>query len=367
MGPNTSMKTAPSKFLRVRADWLALREEQVIEPDLPIIDAHHHLWDRPGWRYLFDEFLADVQSGHRVVATVYMQCLAMYRKDGPSALRPVGETEFANGIAAMAASGQYGSTRVCDGIVGYADLRVADDLARLLDAHAARGGSRFKGVRQISAWDPNPDAANPENLASAGMLSDPGFRNGFTALAARGLTFDAFVFHTQLAELVDLARAFPSTRIALNHMGTPLGIAGYQHQRADVMRQWTASMKQLAECENVVVKLGGMGMRPAGMEFWDHPAPLTSERLAEMMRPCVHTCIDFFGASRCMFESNFPVDKASYSYRTCWNIFKRLASGASPLEKRWLFHDTAATFYGLGVWELPVKPPWPPGRTSEPV
>ena len=333
--------------LRVRADWLALHSEEVLDPELPIVDAHHHLWDRPAWRYLLDEFLADINSGHRIAATVYVQCFAMHRKDGLEALRPVGETEFANGIAAMSASGNYGETRICDGIVAYADLRLVDEVEHALDAHAAHGSSRFKGVRQISAWDKNPEAVNPDNLASEGMLLDPRFRAGFASLAPRGLSFDAFLFHTQLKELIDLARVFPSTRIVLNHMGTPLGIAGYQNHRANVFKDWVSDMKQLSLCENVVVKLGGMGMRPVGMGFAEHSTPLTSERLAELCRPYVHTCIESFGAQRCMFESNFPVDKASYSYRTCWNTFKRLASGASAAEKRFLFHDTAAAVYGL--------------------
>jgi L-fuconolactonase len=278
--------------LRVRADWLALHSEEVLEPELPIIDAHHHLWDRPAWRYLLDEFLADINSGHRIAATVYVQCFAMHRKDGLEALRPVGETEFANGIAAMSASGNYGETRICDGIVAYADLRLVDEIEHVLDAHAAHGSSRFKGVRQISAWDKNPEAVNPDNLASEGMLSDPRFRAGFASLAPRGLSFDAFLFHTQLKELIDLARVFPSTRIVLNHMGTPLGIAGYQNQRAKVFRDWASDMKQLSTCENVVVKLGGLGMRPVGMGFAEHSTPLTSERLAELSRPEVDPIIE---------------------------------------------------------------------------
>jgi len=329
------------------ADWLALLSEEVLEPDLPIIDAHHHLWDRPASRYLLDEFLADINSGHRIVATVYLQCFAMHRMAGPLAQRPVGETEFANGIAAMSASGLYGQTRICEAIVSYVDLRLGEEAERALDLHAAHGGSRFKGIRQITAWDKNPDAVNPENMASQGMLSDPRFRAGFATLNPRGLSFDAFLFHNQLEELIDLARAFPSTRIVLNHLGAPLGIAGYEKRRAEVLREWALSMKQLSTCENVFVKLGGMGLRPVGMGFAAHPAPLSSERLAELMRPFVHPCIEYFGARRCMFESNFPIDKSSYSYRTCWNTFKRLASGASEGEKRFLFHDTAATVYGL--------------------
>ena len=341
------MDHASGKFLRVRQDWLDLLVEDVIEPELPIIDAHHHLWDRPGWHYLLDDLLADIHSGHRIVATVFVQCLAMYRQADQSPLRVVGETEFANGIAAMAASGQYGATRICDGIVAYADLRLGDDVGRVLDAHAARGGSRFKGIRQIAAWDTNPLAVNPETLASEGMLSDARFRQGFAALAPRSLSFDAWVFHTQLPELVALARAFPETAIVLNHLGTPLGIAGYERQRDATRKLWLANLRQLAACPNVMVKLGGLGMRPAGMGFAEHAAPLPSTRLADLMRPCIEPCIELFGAQRCMFESNFPVDKASYSYRTCWNAFKRLALGASVEERQALFHDTAARFYRL--------------------
>lgn len=343
------MARPPARFLPVRRDWLALgTEEEVLDPDLRIVDAHHHLWDRPGWRYLLDDFLADVHSGHRVVASVYVQCGAMYRRDGAEPMRTIGEVEFANGMAAMGASGLYGTARVCDGIVSYVDLRWPEPALReVLEAQISRGGGRLKGVRQITAWDRNPEAMNPETGTCEDMLRDARFRAGFALLAGYGLRFDAWVFHHQLPDLVDLARAYPGMPIVLDHCGTPLGIAGYEHARAEVFRSWSAHMADLASCANVFIKLGGLGMRAPGLGFTDAALPLTSQALAERMRPIVHTCIERFGASRCMFESNFPVDMASFGYRTCWNAFKRLVGRASKGEKESLFCRTAHDFYGL--------------------
>ncbi|MGE0798879.1 MAG: amidohydrolase [Lautropia sp.] len=341
------MEFARDKFLGVRPQWLSLHDEPVLDPELPIIDAHHHLWDRSGWRYLLDEFVEDLKCGHNIVATVYVQCTAMYRRHGPPELSAVGETEFANGMAAMSASGNYGPTEICAGIVAYADLRSEAGLPRLLDAHAQRAGPRFKGIRQITAWDPEPSVNNPENKVTAGMLEDPRFRRGMAMLASRGLRFDAWVYHTQLPALTDLARAFPGVPIVLNHAGTPLGIGGHERDRARTLRDWARDLRELARCDNVFIKLGGLGMRTAGMGLAAHERPLDSQRLAELMRPVLEPCIEFFGARRCMFESNFPVDKASYSYRTCWNTFKRIAAGASPAERTCLFSGTAAAFYSL--------------------
>lgn len=338
-------------FLRRRPEWLALAEaEDVIAPTLPIIDAHHHLWDRPGWRYLLEEFRQDAcGGGHHIAGSVYVQCWPMHHAhEATATARAVQETAFVHGVARLAAGGGHGAARVCEGIVGYADLRWdCSVLAEVLDAQMAQGGKRFKGVRQMAAWDPDAGLMNPEIQTSPGMYADPRFRAGFAQLAPRGLRFDAWLFHTQLGELTALARAFPGTPIVLDHLGTPLGIGAYAGRRAEVFQAWSAAMRELARCENVAVKLGGMGMRAPGMGFGDGPAPLSSEVLAESMRPWMHHCIDVFGAGRCMFESNFPVDLGAYSYRTCWNAFKRLAAGASAHERQQLFHGTAARFYGL--------------------
>jgi predicted TIM-barrel fold metal-dependent hydrolase len=335
----------------VRPEWLARWSEPILEPELPIVDPHHHLWDRPGWRYLLDELLADLNSGHRIVATVFLQCRAFHRADGPDELRPVGETEFVNGVAAMSASGVYGPTRVCAGIVGHVDLRIGPRARDVLEAHIRAGGGRFRGIRHITAWDADGSVVNPANAAPAGLMADPMFRQGFAQLAALGLSFDAWLYHRQIPDLADLARAFPATRIVLNHVGGPLAIGAYHGRRSEVFTEWSKSIRDLGTCPNVHVKLGGMGMRINGYDFHERPEPPTGEALAAAWRPYVECCLESFGASRCMFESNFPVDKGSYSYPAYWNACKILAKGASIGEKIDLFSGTAARFYRL---ELPT-------------
>jgi L-fuconolactonase len=340
----------PPNYLPVRPDWLAAGNEEPLKPGLPIIDAHHHLWDRPGWRYLFEEYLADIQaSGHAVRATVYMQAQAMYRAEGPPAYRVVGETEFANGVAAMAASGLYGLTRVCAGIVGHVDLRGGAEVARVLEDHLRAGGDRFRGIRHLTTWDPDASLMNPLSAGPPGLLADTDFRAGFACLAPLGLSYDAWLFHPQLDELTDLARAFPGTTIVLNHCGGVLGIGAYAGRRDEVFALWSTAIRRLAECPNVVVKLGGLGMRINGFEFETGAVPPSSEDLARTWRPYIENCIDAFGPARCMFESNFPVDKGSYGYGTVWNAFKRLASGAGEDEVTALFSGTAARVYAVSV------------------
>jgi L-fuconolactonase len=339
--------TAP--YLPVRLDWLAGHQEAIIDPDLPIIDCHHHLWDRPGWRYLFDDLRADLASGHNIRSTVFVECQTMRRADGPEELRPVGETEFVNGVAAMSASGQYGPTRAAAGIVGWADLALGARVLPLLEAHIRAAGDRFRGIRNIASWDATPELMNPRHPAPRHLLGDKQFRLGFSCLAPLGLSFDIWLYHPQLDEVADLACAFPDTKIAMNHVGGPLGIGPYADKRDQIFVDWKASIQRLASCPNVFIKLGGLGMRFGGFGFHNQPVPPSSESLAATFRPYIETCIEAFGTTRCMFESNFPVDKASYSYATIWNAFKRLASGASSEEKAELFHNTAARFYRLGT------------------
>ena len=339
----------PSRYLPVRQVWLDRRVEPVLEPELPIVDPHHHLWDMPGWRYLLDELLADIHSGHNIVGTVFVQCRAFHRAGGPEEMRPVGETEFVNGVAAMVASGIYGVSRICAGIVGTADLRAGAKVRDVLEAHLHAGGGRFRGIRHISAWDADPAIAHPAYLPPPGMLAEAGFREGFAQLAPLGLSFDAWLYHPQIDELTVLAQAFPGTRIVLNHCGGPLGIGAYAGQREAIFPAWQASIRRLAQCPNVHVKLGGLGMRINGYDFHEHPDPPGSQTLADAWKPYVETCIEAFGASRCMFESNFPVDKGSYSYAMYWNACKRLAAGASATDKADLFSRTAARFYRLDL------------------
>ncbi len=334
-------------YLPVRPEWLARRSEAVLEPELPIVDAHHHLWDRPGWRYLADELLADTGAGHAVTATVFMQAQAMTRRDGPPEMRPVGETEFANGVAAIGASGRYGRTRLCAAIVGHADLTLGARVRDVLEAHLRAGNGRFRGVRHLTAWDADRSLLNPISAGPPDLLSSQSYREGLGQLAPLGLSYDAWLFHPQLPELLDLARAFPQTTIILNHAGGPLGAGAYRGRRKEVFAVWERDMRALATCPNVVVKLGGLGMRVNGFDFERGIDPPSSEDLAAAWRPYIETCIDAFGADRCMFESNFPVDKGSYGYVACWNAFKRLTQALPAADRASLFSGTATRVYRL--------------------
>jgi len=332
----------------VRPDWLAKRREAALEPDLPIVDPHHHLIDRPeNGTYLLRDLLADIDSGHNVVATVYLEWLSMYRADGPVEMRPVGEIEFANGVAAMTASGGYGKPRVCAGIVGHGELTLGAGVKKVLEAMIAAGGGRFRGIRFISASDPDQKQWGATLTRPQGWLRDPKVREGFAQLAPLGLSFDAFMYHPQLADLLDLARAFPATPIVLNHVGGAIGLGRYAGSRDEVFVEWSARIRELAACPNVCVKLGGLGMRMFGFTVHTGELPPSSEELAAAWRPYIETCIAAFGPERAMFESNFPVDKGSCGYAVLWNAFKRITAGSSVAEKAALFAGTATKFYQL--------------------
>ena len=330
----------------VREDWLAQVQEEVLEPDLPIIDPHHHLWhDRPSGRYMPEGLFADLNSGHRIVATVFMQCGWLHRKVGPEAMRPAGETEAVNATAVLSATGAYGPARACAGIISWADLR-SPALDETLDAHEAAGGGRFRGVRQIAADD--PAVLSTSSIPSPpGLFQDPAFQRGLRRLGERGLSYDSWNFHPQLTDLLEAARAAPGTRIMIDHVGGPLGCGPYRARHDEALEAWSESMRALAACPNVSVKLGGLAMPVNGFDYHEDPAPPSSERIARDWRPFIAPCIEWFGPERCMFESNFPVDKGMVSYPVLWNAFKRLSAGASPDEKAALFHDTAREFYRL--------------------
>ena len=341
--------TAPSPHLPVRPDWLAARQEEILEPELPIVDPHHHLVDRANTgRYLLPELLADTGSGHNITATVYLEWLSMYRADGPVPLRPVGEVEFANGVAAIAASETYGKTKVCAGIVGYADLMLGAQVEEVLEAMILAGGGRFRGIRYISASHPDEAARGSSVNRPAGLLMNGKVREGFARLHPLGLSFDAWMYFTQLGELADLARAFPETPIVLDHVGGAIGIGPYAGKRNEVFAEWKRSIGEVARCPNVHVKLGGLGMRLFGFDVHAGELPPSSEQLATLWRPYIETCIEAFGPARAMFESNFPVDKGSGSSQLFWNAFKRIAAGCSAAEKTALFSGTASRFYRLG-------------------
>jgi predicted TIM-barrel fold metal-dependent hydrolase len=331
-----------------REDWLALRQEEVLDPSRPIVDPHHHLWDRGGQRYMIEEMAADIASGHNIIATVYVEARSMYRAHGPEALRPVGEVEFANGAAAMSASGGYGPAAICAGIVGHANLLLGDGARAVLEAEIAAGQGRFRGIRHSSAWDADANVAGMYATRPKGLLLDATFRKGFACLAPLALSFDAWLFHPQIGELTDLARAFPDTKIVLDHCGGPIGVGSYANRRDEVFAGWKASIQEIAKCSNVAVKLGGLAMRLLGYDFHERPMPPASEQAAAAWRRYIETCIEAFGPHRCMFESNFPPDKGQCSYQVIFNAFKRIAAPYSEHEKTALFSKTATDFYRLG-------------------
>jgi predicted TIM-barrel fold metal-dependent hydrolase len=341
--------TAPSPHLPVRPEWLASRREEILEPDLPIVDPHHHLVDRANTgRYLLPELLADTGSGHNITATVYLEWLSMYRAGGPVPLRPVGEVEFANGVATIAASETFGKTKVCAGIVAYADLMLGAEVEAVLEAMILAGGGRFRGIRYITASHPDEAARGSSINRPAGLLLNGKVREGFARLHPLRLSFDAWMYFTQLGDLADLARAFPETPIVLNHIGGPIGIGPYAGKRDEVFAEWKRGIADLARCPNMHVKLGGLGMRLFGFDVHTAELPPSSEQLATLWRPYIETCIEAFGPERAMFESNFPVDKGSGSYHAFWNAFKRIAAGCSAAEKTALFSGAASKFYRLG-------------------
>ena len=330
-----------------QSTWLEQLVEAALEPDLPICDPHHHLWDHSANRYLLDELLQDTSTGHNIVSTVFVECSSMYRAAGEPAMRPVGETEFVQGIAAMSASGQYGATRVASGIVSHADLSMGQEVKAVLEAHIAASPNRFRGIRHATGWHESDAIRNSHSNPTQGLMLDSDFREGFSQLAPLGLSFDAWFYHHQMSEFVDLARAFPNTTIILDHFGGPLGIGPYAGQQDAVFATWQDSISALADCTNVYFKLGGINMKVNGFNWHRRDLPPSSDELVDATGPYYEHCLATFGAQRCMFESNFPVDKDSCSYSVLWNAFKKLSSGLSVTDRAALFHDTATRVYRL--------------------
>ena len=316
--------------------------EAALEPELSICDAHHHLWKRPPKDYLLDELLPDLRSGHNVVSTVAVECRYSYRKDGPEELRSVGETEFLESVANRVAADAAIATRVAAAIVGHANLTLGDKALGVLEAHRAASPHHFRGIRHSTIWDASSALRSD---APPGLLADSNFRRGFALLGKLNLSFDAWLYHPQLPELAALARAFPEVTIILNHIAAPLGVGPYAGKRDEVFQTWSRGIAALATCPNVFVKLGGVGSLRSGYDWHARAVKPSSVELAAALRPYFEWCIEKLGADRCMFESNFPVEKLSTSYVNLWNSFKRITERYSAGERASLFHDTAARVY----------------------
>ncbi len=332
-------------------EWLELRREEALEPDLPICDPHHHLWD---WRdvatqskYELDEILEDLSGGHNIVSTVFIECGAKFKQDGPEAYRCVGETEYVNDIVKQAISAGHCATNIAAGIIGTVDLRIGDEAADVLDAQIEAGNGRFRGIRLGALWHEMPNVRNHRINPPQHMLLHDDFRSGFKHLASRNMSFEVWCCHPQITDATDLARAFPDTIIILNHFGGPLGIGPYEGKMDEVFEDWKGMIGELASCPNVVVKLGGLNMDINGYGWENRDLPPSSDEHSQATRRYFEHAIEIFGVDRCMFESNFPVDKFSISYTTVWNSAKKVSKGYSVSERAALFHDTATRVYRL--------------------
>ena len=335
-------------------DWLALTAEPALEPEIPICDPHHHFWDMrteriPYQRYLLHELADDVNSGHNVRSTVFIEARAMYRSSGPEEMRPVGEVEFVQGLAAASESGLYGPTRAAASIVGHANLLLGDGVEPVLEALQTASPNRFRGIRHSVTWDPHPEIEVTAAHRMKGQLADDNFRAGARVLSRMGMSLEAWMYFPQLTELADFAKAVPDLTIILNHIGGLLRVGPYSNNDDEVLEAWRNGIAAVAECPNVNVKLGGIGMPRTGFDWHERDTPIGSEELAEDMAPLMNYCIEQFGPERSMFESNFPVDKVSYSYNVMYNAFKRLSKGYSDSERAAMFHDTAVRVYRVGV------------------
>ena len=331
-------------------DWLGLTEEPALEPEIAICDPHHHFWDFrtariPYQRYLLHELIADIGRGHDVRSTVFIEARSMYRPAGPVEMRPVGEVEFVQGLAAASASGLYGPCRAAAAIVGHADLKLGDRVEPVLQALLAASPNRFRGIRHTVTWDPHPEV---ESREKDGVLGSAEYRAGARVLARLGLSLDIGVCFPQLPELADFARAVPDLTIVLNHLGGLNRAGPYANRDDEVLPAWRRGIAAVAQCPNVNLKLGGIGMPRLGFDWHARDTPIGSEELAAAMAPLMAYCIEQFGPGRCMFESNFPVDKVSFSHHVLFNAFKRFSKSYAAAERAALFHDTAARAYRIG-------------------
>ncbi|MEZ3499841.1 amidohydrolase [Pantoea sp. KPR_PJ] len=346
------MEIVNAPHLAVREEWLEHHQETALMPELPIVDAHHHLWDRQSGVYLTSEFSRDIQrSGHQVRSSVYIQCRSMLRRDGPEAFRPIGEIEFASGVAAMFDSGHYGQTAGCEAIVGGASLLAGDELLPVIELMMQRSGGRLRGMRNPLAWHPDPRVVSSPVTPPAGLAASPAFRRGAACLARAGLSLDVWVYHTQLDEIAELARALPDLHIIVDHCGGPIGTGPFADKKQQVFQAWKTSITALAALPNVSVKISGFGMTVMGYPFAQSATPPNSLTLSQAWQPLFDTLVDAFGSDRCMFASNFPVDKGMFSYGVFWNACKRLAGHASLAERENLFWRTAAARYRLSSLE----------------
>lgn len=317
----------------------------IIDADRPIIDPHHHLWRRPGGNdYLLEDLWEDTGSGHNIVKTVFVECGAEYREDGPEHLQVLGETEF---VTAQAIKSEQGPGATIAGIVGRVDLRLGAGARDVLEQHIELAGGRFRGIRHAGARDPHPEALMIAGRAPEKLYEDLDYRKGMKVLGDMGLTFDTWHYHHQNPDFANLARACPDTQMILDHFGTPLGVGPYADQREEIFVQWKKDIAEIARCENVVAKIGGLAMPDNGFGWHDRDEPVTAEEFAEAQRRYYLHTIECFGPERCLMESNFPVDKFSIAYDVLYNGLKLIVADFSEDEKHAMFYGNSARVYQL--------------------
>ncbi|GAB1269000.1 amidohydrolase family protein [Aurantivibrio infirmus] len=328
--------------------WLEAVQEEIIDPGRPIIDPHHHLWQRRrGSDYVLSDFWADTDSGHNIVSSVFIECHTNYLEDGPEHLRPVGETQFVADIAAQSRLGDTNQCRVA-AIVAGGDLCLEAALVEeLLAVHQHEGKGLFRGVRHAGAWEDDGDFLLIRGRGPKGLYANKNFRKSVRLLGAKGFTYDTWHYHHQNQSFLDFVKAVPDTTIVLDHFGTPLGVGPYAGKRAEIFQQWKKDIADIAQCPNVYAKLGGLAMPDNGFGWNLRDVPPSSDEFVAAQKDYYLHTLDCFGPDRCMFESNFPVDKYSLSYHVVWNAFKKMSDGFSDSEKDALFFKTAEHVYGL--------------------
>ena len=328
-----------------RFEWLAGRVEEAVDPHRVIVDPHHHLWDRRSSKYGAQELVADTRGSHNVTHTVFVECNSKWNRDDPPAMQPVGETSY---VVAQAAEVDAIGGTVIGGIVSHADMMLGDAVEEVLAAHDAEGAGLFRGIRHAVSWDGHPDMPIGHSNPTERMMASPEFHAGVAKLGDMGFSYDAWMYHPQLPDLVDLARATPQTSIILDHLGGPMGIGPYAEDRDAAMATWRASMTELAACPNITLKVGGIGMdNYFGLGWSDQPVPPSSDDVVATWQDRVHFCIDTFGPDRCMFESNFPVDRQALTYPVLWNALQKMATRYSDEEQDQMFSGTATRVYKL--------------------
>ncbi len=331
----------------VNESWLAQINEPIVDPERPIIDPHHHLWRRPAPRgsYLIEDFWRDTGSGHNVVKSVFIECRAEYRTDGPEHMKCLGETEFVT-EQADASENDDNQTMIV-AITAHADLTLGDSLTEVLDGHREISKGRFRGIRHSGPRDPNPEMFSIRGNGLEGQYAREDFRQGVRTLGQQELVYETWHYHHQNRDYLELARAVPDTTMILDHMGTPIGIGHYAAKREEIYAQWREDVAEIAKCPNVYAKLGGLAMPDNGFGFDKAERPPTSDEFAEAQRRYYLHMIDCFGPERCMFESNFPVDKLSVSYHVLYNAMKKMVADFSEAEKDRMFYGTAAEVYKI--------------------